>query len=120
MQIIYLKRENMTFSPPESQPGSASRCQLLTPDISESIGGTMHRFDRCSIEWTTKYDQALVVVGGSLRIRTGQDFTRTIRADVGDIIWLPKATPLKYEGRNATTFSAVYPANWRSRGEADC
>nr|WP_249808912.1 hypothetical protein [Bradyrhizobium sp. 174] len=90
-----------------------TQCRLVTPEISISIGAGIATYDRCSIEWTTKYQQVAIVLEGVLRIRTGENYSRVIEATVGDVLWFPKGTPLKYEGSKAKIFYAASPNDWR-------
>jgi ethanolamine utilization protein EutQ (cupin superfamily) len=112
-QVRLIKVEDMAYEPmfPEAG-GSGTRCRLLTPDMSTTVGASMHTYDNCSIEWTTHYDQATIVLQGTLRIVTGENFNEVIEAGVGDVIRLPNGTHFKYEGENAKTFTALYPIDW--------
>lgn len=95
--------------------GYGSRCRLITPEMSKTVGASMHTYDGCSIEWTTHYDQATVVLEGTLRLRIGDDFSRVIEATAGDVVRLPDGTHFKYEGEKAKTFTALYPVDWVTR-----
>lgn len=116
--VRLLKSKDMVYEQmyPESG-GYGSRCRLITPDMSKTMGASMHTYDACSIEWTTHYDQATVVLDGTLRIVTGEKFNRVIEAKFGDVIRLPKGTHFKYEGDKAKTFTALYPVDWAARAE---
>src|SRR5262245_41969106 len=117
-EVLHLKSEEMTFAQmfPEAG-GYASRCTLITPEISATLGATAHTYDGCSIEWQAHYDHVMVVLAGTLRILTGENFSRVIEAGFADIIWLTEGTRLRYEGDKAKVFSAIYPVDWRARGE---
>ena len=98
--------------------GYASTCSLIGPAISKSLGATIATFDGCSIDWTTKYDQASVALGGNMRVITGEHYDRALEAKFGDVIWLPKGTKLKYQGDRAINFCVPYPIDWRVRNRA--
>lgn len=115
-EVLHFKSRDMTYEQmfPEAG-GYGSRCSLITPDNSKTIGATMHTYDGCTIEWTTHYDQVSIVLDGMLRILTGDNYSRVIEATFGDVIRLPNGTPLKYQGEKAKTFAAIYPVDWRTR-----
>src|SRR5262249_8706846 len=115
-RVLHLRSNDMVFEQmfPEAG-GQGSRCRLLTPDNSRSMGAAMHTYDGCNIGWTTHYDQVTVVLDGTLRILTGVEYSRVIEATFGDVIRLPNGTPLKYQGEKAKTFTAVYPVDWATR-----
>lgn len=116
---LHFKSEEMKFSQIYTDAGGyASQCRLITPEISKTLGAGITTYDGCSIEWTTKYDQAAVVLDGILRIRTGENYSRVIEAKAGDVVWLPKGTRLKYEGDKAKMFYAPYPGDWRIQSAA--
>jgi len=118
-EVLHLKSEDMVYEQmfPEAG-GHGSRCRLLTPANSRTIGASMHTYDGCSIEWTTHYDQVTIVLDGLLRILTGDNYSRVIEASLGDVIRLPSGAPLKYQGEKAKTFTAFYPVDWQTRAEA--
>jgi hypothetical protein len=113
-EILHLKSEDMKFSQfYRDAGGHMTQCRLVTPEISTSLGAGIATYDGCSIEWTTKYQQVAIVLEGVLRIRTGENYSRVIEAKVGDVLWFPKGTPLKYEGDKAKIFYAPAPNDWR-------
>ncbi|MGY4501366.1 hypothetical protein ACVWYH_005297 [Bradyrhizobium sp. GM24.11] len=118
-EVLHLKSEEMKFTQFYAAAGGyASQCRLITPEISRTLGAGVATYDGCSIEWTTKYDQAAVVLDGILRIRTGENYSHVIEAKAGDVIWLPKGTRLKYKGDKAKMFYAPYPGDWRIQSAA--
>lgn len=119
-KVLHFKSEDMKFSQFfRDAGGRMSHCRLITPEISKTLGAGIVIFDGCSIEWTTKYDQASIVLDGIVRIRTGENYTRVIEAKVGDVIWLPKGTRLKYEGEKGRMFFAPAPVDWRITSARD-
>ncbi|MCK1726354.1 hypothetical protein [Bradyrhizobium sp. 142] len=97
--------------------GYSSTCSLIGPVISKTLGATVATFDGASVDWTTKYDQASVALGGNMRVVTGENYSKVLEAKLGDIIWLPEGTKLKYQGDRAINFCVPYPINWRSRNQ---
>lgn len=83
--------------------------------MSTSMGAGIATFNGCSIEWTVLYDELIVVLEGTFRLRIGGEDKRTIEAKPGDVIWLPEHTPLRYEGDKAKVFYALTPVDWKSR-----
>ena len=83
--------------------------RLVTPELSETLGGGIVVFERCSYKWTVTYDEILYILDGQLRVIVdGENFD----CDTGDAIWLPRDTPLIYatEGK-AVCFYAIYPGD---------
>ncbi|QQO35565.1 hypothetical protein JJC00_08140 [Bradyrhizobium diazoefficiens] len=117
-EVLHLPASSMIFYQMQVLAGGyASTCSLIGPAISNTLGATMATFDGCSIEWTTKYDQASVGLSGTFRAVTGENFSRVMEAKLGDVIWLPKGTRLKYGGDKAVHLFVPYPINWRTSGE---
>src|SRR5262249_2472637 len=112
---IHFKRAAMAFETYGGPPGAATVARLVGPDVSTSMGAGIATFDGCSIEWTVLYDEVIVVLQGTFRLRIGEGYKETIEAGPGDVIWLPETTPLKYEGDKATVFYALHPVDWRWR-----
>jgi len=114
-EALHLKARDMRFETYGGPPGSAAISRLVGPDASRTMGAGIATFDGCSIEWTVLYDEVIVVLEGTFRLRIGKNDERTIEAGPGDVIWLPENTPLKYEGDKARVFYALYPVDWRRR-----
>jgi ethanolamine utilization protein EutQ len=111
----HFKASEMAFETYGGPPGTATIARLIGPDLSHTIGAGIATFDDCSIEWTVLYDEAIVVLEGTFRLRLGADYNEVIEAKPGDVIWLPENTRLKYEGDHAKVFYALYPVDWRKR-----
>ena len=105
----------MRFERYGGPPGEAKIARLVGPELSSSMGAGVATFDNCSIEWTVLYDELIVVLEGTFRLRLGGEENRTIEAGPGDVIWLPEGTPLRSEGDGATVFYARSPVDWKSR-----
>jgi ethanolamine utilization protein EutQ len=77
--------------------------------ISAGLGAGIGIFENCAIEWTVTYDEVLFIKDGNFTLRVGG---KTYRAGPGDILWIPKDTPLVYEANERVVFFyAVYPAD---------
>lgn len=117
-EVYHFRSTDMIYSQMQIYSGGyASTCSLVTPEISKSLGATIATFNGSSVDWTTEYDQISVGLGGVMRIRTGEKYSRAIDARLGDVIWLPKGTPLKYEGERGIMFFVPYPVDWRLRSQ---
>jgi ethanolamine utilization protein EutQ len=110
--VKHFKRSEMTFDVYGGPPGQAKIARLVGPDISKTMGAGIAQFDGCSIEWTVLYDEMIVVLEGTFRLRAGKD---TYEAVPGDVIWIPENTPLRYEGDKATVCYTLFPVDWRQR-----
>jgi ethanolamine utilization protein EutQ len=114
-KTLHFKAAEMAFESFGGPPGTASIARLVTDSTSKSMGAGVATFDGCSIEWTVLYDEAVVVLEGLFRLRTGEGYRQVIEGKPGDVIWIPEGTPLKYEGERAKIFYTVYPADWKKR-----
>ncbi|KRQ11814.1 hypothetical protein AOQ73_06045 [Bradyrhizobium pachyrhizi] len=113
-EVVHLKSEDMKFSQFfRNAGGHMSQCRPITPEIGQTLAATIATYDGCSIEWTTKYEQAAIVLEGILRIRTGESYDHVIEAKVGDVLWFQRGARLKYEGDKAKAFFVVQPGDWR-------
>jgi ethanolamine utilization protein EutQ len=110
--VKHFKRSDMTFDAYGGPPGKASNARLVGPDISKTMGAGIAQFDGCSIEWTVLYDEMVVVLEGTFRMRVGKE---VYEATPGDVIWIPENTPLRYEGDKATVCYTLFPVDWRQR-----
>jgi ethanolamine utilization protein EutQ len=114
-ETLHFKAADMTFETFGGPPGTASIARLVTDTTSKTMGAGVITFDGCSIEWTVLYDEAVVVLEGVVRLRTGDGYRQVIEAKPGDVIWIPENTSFKYEGERAKIFYAVYPVDWKKR-----
>ncbi|MGY4281687.1 ethanolamine utilization protein EutQ (cupin superfamily) [Bradyrhizobium sp. LM2.7] len=116
--VYHFRSTDMIYSQIQIYSGGyASTCSLVTPEISKSLGATIATYNSSSVDWTTEYDQISVALGGLMRIRTGENYSQAIDARLGDVVWLPKGTPLKYEGERGIMFFVPYPVDWRLRSQ---
>jgi ethanolamine utilization protein EutQ len=111
----HFKASGMEFETFGGPPGRATISRLIGPEESATMGAGLAVFDGCSIEWTVLYDEVIVVLEGTFRLKLGKDLSETLVAAPGDVIWLPEHTPLRYEGDGAKVFYALYPVDWRKR-----
>ncbi|MBS0366342.1 MAG: ethanolamine utilization protein EutQ [Proteobacteria bacterium] len=68
-----------------------------------------------SIAWTVLYDEVLIVVSGTFRLRRR---ATVFEAIPGDVLWVPRGTTLAYEGLDAKVAYVLYPVDWRARHSA--
>ncbi|OSI73159.1 hypothetical protein [Bradyrhizobium canariense] len=116
--VYHFRSSDMTYSQIQIYSGGfASTCSLVTPAISKTLAATIATFDRASANWTTEYDQVSITLGGVMRIRTGENYELAMEAKFGDVVWLPKGTPLKYEGDRGIMLFVPYPVDWRFRSQ---
>lgn len=113
-KVKHFPAGQMQFEPYGGPPGKAGIARLVGPGTSSSMGAGVATFDGCSIEWTVLYDELIVVLDGTFRLRIGGPDARTIEAGPGDVIWLPENTPLRYEGDGARVFYALSPVDWKA------
>lgn len=112
-EVIHFHRDALAFEPyGEHRTGSASIARLVGPQESNTMGAGIARFDKVSIEWTVLYDELIVALEGTFRLRVGE---RVYETKPGDVLWIPAHTPLRYEGDGATVFYALSPVDWRER-----
>lgn len=120
-EVLHLKSENMSF-PANIQRhagGYASNLRLVTPEISKTFAAGMAAYEDCAFELTSKYDEAIIVLSGILRIRTGENYSRIMDVKAGDVIWIVPGIPMKWEFDKLTKiFYTAYPVDWRTRSEA--
>ncbi|MEL0638483.1 ethanolamine utilization protein EutQ [Marinomonas sp. TI.3.20] len=110
MSAKLIKGNSLTHIHRGGPPGKASVARAVSNDLSTTMGAGVAYFDDCSISWTVLYDEVIYVVDGVFRLVTKDG---VIEGEAGDIIWISEGTELKYEGRQAKIFYAVYPGNWK-------
>ena len=110
--VIHYRKSERVFEPYGEDAAKASISRLVGPDVSHSMGAGVARFDGCSIAWTVLYDELIVTLEGTFRLRVGETVHECAP---GDVLWIPANTPLRYEGEGATVFYALSPVDWRAR-----
>ncbi len=99
--------------PIESPPGSVRLVDLVDVPESPRLGcGTME-LDSTSFEWTLTYDEVDYVIDGVLELVIDG---RTVRAEAGQVLVIPKNTTLRFQAPGKVRFLyVVYPADWSSQ-----
>ncbi len=99
----------MTFAPRFAFGDQAQVAAACGPDDGTELGCGYVRMSGAEIPWTIKYDEMVLVLEGSITIRTASG---DLNAGPHDSIWLPAGTELTYASQNALLFYAIHPANW--------
>ncbi|MCL1840511.1 MAG: cupin domain-containing protein [Propionibacteriaceae bacterium] len=99
------------FPFPLDVPANSVRLiDLLTLDESPRVGCGLMEMDATSFDWTLKYDEVDYVIEGTLELILDG---RTMRATAGQVLYIPKNTPLRFSTPDKVRFFyVVYPANW--------
>ncbi len=85
---------------------------ILNLEQSPRLGCGVMEMTASTFDWFLKYDEVDVVLEGSLSIVIGD---RTVTANKGDIVFIPKDTAIKFSVPEFARFVYVtYPANWES------
>jgi ethanolamine utilization protein EutQ len=80
---------------------------VINAAYSSELGAGVGVFENCSMPWTVTYDEVLFIKEGDFTLRVGDE---SYHAGPGDILWIPKDTPLVYEAKGRVTFFyAVHP-----------
>ena len=90
------------------RPDGMKTVPVVNAGYSTSFGAGIGTMQNCNMAWTVTYDEVLYVMDGHCSIKVGD--TR-YKLGAGDMIWLPKDTPLVYEAgaEKCTFFYAVAP-----------
>jgi len=111
--VRHVSARDMRFEEFGGPPGQATIARLIGPEASRTMGAGVATFDGCSVEWTVLYDEVIVVLEGTFRLKVGEEGGTTVEASPGDVVWIPENTPVRYEGDGAKVFYALYPVDWR-------
>ena len=99
--------------PAFAQAGLGNKVRLLdliTDKHCPTIGAGLMEMENCSFPWTLNYDEIDYVIEGTLEI-VYQD--KTITGKAGDIIYIPKGSPIQFKTPDKVRFFyVVYPVNW--------
>lgn len=87
----------------------AAIAEVTGPRDRTVLGTGFARFRAASIPWTVRYDEVLLVIEGSVTVRSAAG---DLEAGPLDSIWLPAGTELRYESESALVFYALHPSNW--------
>ncbi|MCL2316557.1 MAG: cupin domain-containing protein [Actinomycetia bacterium] len=90
--------------------GSVRLTDLLTLDESPRVGCGIMEMDETAFDWTLKYDEVDYVISGTLELIMDG---RPVRASAGQVIFIPKNTPVRFSTPDSVRFLyVVYPADW--------
>jgi len=86
---------------------------LVSLEESPRLGFGVMEMDHSSFDWTLNYDEVDYVIDGRLEIiKDG----RTIAADKGEIVFIPKGSSITFSAPEFTRFMyVVYPADWANQ-----
>ena len=106
-------RAEMTLKPAVTPSGTTSIARVVDASISQHMGGGIEYLEDATIEWTVTYDEILFILEGRLTVEFADE---RHECEVGDIVWLPAGTSLKYIARKRVAyFYALYPVDWAAR-----
>jgi len=99
--------------PIEAPPGSVRLVDVLDLGESPRLGCGIMEMDSTSFEWTLTYDEVDYVIEGTLELIMDG---RPMRAEQGQILFIPKNTKLRFSAPGTVRFLyVVYPANWSEK-----
>jgi ethanolamine utilization protein EutQ len=102
-----------TLTPAVTPTGTTSIAREINPSLSRSMGAGIEYLENAAIDWTVTYDEVLFIHEGRLTIESGGE---RHECGLGDIVWLPEGTSLRYIARERVGyFYAVYPVDWARR-----
>lgn len=113
--VVHFKKSSRAFQAYGGPSDNASISRLVGPELSKSMGAGIARFDGSSITWTVLYNELIVTLEGTFRLRVGD---AVYECEPGDVLWIPENTALRYEGNGATVFYALSPVDWKQRAES--
>ncbi|MEL7258897.1 MAG: ethanolamine utilization protein EutQ [Pseudomonadota bacterium] len=99
----------LPFTPRFEYGEMAQVTEVTSHTMGTRLGSGFGRFTNAEIPWTVQYDEVLLVLEGSLTVRTQ---TGNLTAGPKDSIWLPTGTELTYVAESALVFYAIEPSNW--------
>lgn len=83
---------------------------ILSLEESPRLGCGVMELDDTSFEWKLSYDEVDYILEGTLDIIIDG---RTVRAQAGEVLFIPKDTKIRFSTPNKTRFLYIcYPANW--------
>ncbi len=100
---------DLSFTPRFEYGEMAQVTEVTSHTIGTRLGSGFGRFSNAEIPWTVQYDEVLLVLEGSLTVRTNEG---DLTAGPKDTIWLPTGTELTYAAESALVFYAIEPSNW--------
>lgn len=108
-EVKHYRREDLDWSS-QIDVAPAAVQAVVNVGNSNTIGGGIGVFEAgFELEWTVTYDEMIFVHEGTFIVEIrGERY----EAGEGDILWLPKDTPLTYiADDDVTFFYAVYPVS---------
>ena len=108
--------EHYLGDPSSPESGTARIARLVEAGLSNSIGAGIVVYERVTIDWKLAFDEAVIILEGSMSVRSGG---KTYECRSGDVAWFPANQSLSYEVRErVVVFYATYPvaSNLRDRG----
>ena len=104
--------DGLTFAPRFAYGEQAAVAEVTGSGDGTPLGTGFARLTMAEIPWTVQYDEVVLVLEGSVTIRTAQgDF----EAGPRDSVWLPKGTDLTYLSESALVFFAIHPSDWQEQ-----
>ncbi len=90
------------------KPNGMKTVPVVNAGYSTTFGAGIGTMRNCDMAWTVTYDEVIYVMSGTCSIKVGD---KRYKLGAGDMIWLPKDTPLVYEAgpELCTFFYAVSP-----------
>ena len=86
---------------------------LVSLEESPRLGFGVMEMDHSSFDWTLNYDEVDYIIEGRLEILKDG---RKIAADKGEVIFIPKGSPITFSSPGFTRFLyVVYPADWANQ-----
>lgn len=86
---------------------------VVTLEESPRMGAGVMELDNTDFEWTLTYDEFDFVIEGTLEIEIDG---RTITANKGDLIFIPKNSHIHFKTPNKARFMFfTYPADWQNQ-----
>ena len=86
---------------------------LLSLEESPRLGLGVMEMDKSSFDWTLNYDEVDYVIEGRLEVLIDG---RTVAADKGEIIFIPKGSSITFSAPDFARFIyVVYPADWANQ-----
>ncbi|MGH6718452.1 MAG: AraC family ligand binding domain-containing protein [Alphaproteobacteria bacterium] len=81
---------------------------VVNAGYSTTFGAGFGTLQNCSLDWTVTYDEVLYIMAGTCSVKVRD---QRYSMGPGDMVWLPKDTPLTYEAgpELCTFFYAVSP-----------
>ncbi len=99
----------ITFTPRFEYGHMTKAATVSGPEDGTRLGSGYVKLTQAEIPWTVKYDEVILVLEGSLTVRTADG---DLAVEPHQSIWLPKGTALTYVAEDALVFFAIEPADW--------